>query len=310
MDSCCPDAGEHITLIPVKRIRIVEKEMSYIQMRINILQKYFLSGTISLILLWSYALKAQVYDNQNSTIGLFPQEKKDNPTVSISYKDTLILPSFTEFDLQVKMITGNEISAISLGFYFPPEYLEILDMVMADSTQGFSFSVIDSLFTMAWSNINPIHILDDDTIIILKIKTLDISALTGTLRLEIYEMSEFADQSANIIDSVVLEMPEIKFLEPDPVDTTSDFYVKVYPNPFDDFTTIFFSIKEESRVKISLINRNGMEIQMLTDATYPEGYHQMRLDGLDFAKGIFLLEFEIINSEGIIKKLIKILNIR
>jgi hypothetical protein len=42
--------------------------------------------------------------------------------------------------------------------------------------------------------------------------------------------------------------------------------------------------------------------------TYPEGYHEVKIDGLEFAKGIYLLKFEIRNSEGSGEKIFKVIN--
>jgi hypothetical protein len=234
---------------------------------------------------------------------------QDDPAVSLAFKDTLTLPSNKEFDFAVKMKPASEISAISLGFYFPMEYLEIIDMELANGIQGYSFNVADSIFSMAWSSINPISLPENDTIIILKMKTLDISSLSNTIKLKLRENCEFADQSANVIEDVILEIPEIKFLAPNPQDTITGFSVRVFPNPFDDFMTVDFTLKIESKVKLSLYNPDGMEVRVWEEAVYPRGNHQVRLYGSDLSKGIYLLKFEIRNSQIDSSKIIKILSI-
>ena len=236
--------------------------------------------------------------------------QKADPSVSLVYKDTLTLPSFFEFELPVRISSAYNISAISLGFYFPEEYLAIDTMEMFNGTQGFFYNVTDSLFSMAWSSIQPLNINAGDAIINLKMRSLDLSALSNTIRLELYEFSEFADESAAVIEGVVLEIPEIEFLVPDPGDSIAGNYVSVYPNPFKDNTTIYFALKYESQVKISVFNPAGVELEMFQEKTYPEGYHEVTIDGLDLAKGIYLVKFEIRNSEASGEKLFKLLNCR
>jgi hypothetical protein len=163
---------------------------------------------------------------------------------------------------------------------------------------------------MAWSSIQPLNINAGDAIINLKMRSLDLSALSKTIRLELYEFSEFADESAAVIEGVVLEIPEIEFLVPDPGDSIAGNYVSVYPNPFKDNTTIYFALKYESQVKISVFNPAGVELEMFQEKTYPEGYHEVNIDGLDLAKGVYLVKFEIRNQEASGEKLFKLFSIK
>ena len=114
------------------------------------------------------------------------------------------------------------------------------------------------------------------------------------------------DKSTNAIEGVVLEMLEIKYLVPD----TNDLIAGIYPNPFDEYTSINFYLETESKVKISLFNLAGMEIYEAADAIYPKGTHQVRIYAVDLSKGIYLLKFAIINDEQSRTKVIKIMSIR
>lgn len=279
-------------------------------MKIHLLIKDLHCRIFPFLLIGIFTINALVDFAQTTADGFSLFYKKDGPTVSLLFKDTLTIPSFTEFSLQVKMKTGYEISAISLGFYFPEEYLEITGMELAHGTQGYYYSVTDSLFIMAWSDVSPINIADEDTILTLGMKSLDLAGLTGTIKLRIYELSEFADKSANVIDSVVLEIPEIEYLVPDTVDSLAGNYVQVYPNPFNDYTSIIFYLKNESKVKISLFNLAGMEMKQAVDAIYPEGTHQVKLYGTYLAKGVYLLKFVIMSDDQSNSKLFKIISIR
>jgi hypothetical protein len=246
--------------------------------------------------------------NQTSDRELNSARDITDTTVSVIYQDTLILPSFIEFDLPVRMVTGHDISAIALGFYFPEEYLEILDVELSQVTSGYNYNIKDSLFRLVWSNVNPISIGNDDTLVVLKMKTLDLSSLAGTIRMELYELSEFADQNADIIEDVILEIPEIEYLRPDTIDTISGYYMDIFPNPFRDFTTIYFGLEEEGKVKISLFKPDGMKMMEDGWTIYPQGDHLYRIFGSDLAKGTYILKFELINPEGTSEKVVKIIS--
>lgn len=272
-------------------------------MRVNLSLSLRCAGILLFFFAGYYTLNAQgAYPGIESSRG------KDGPSVILSYKDTLSLPSFYEFDLQVRMKTGYELSAISLGFHYPTEYLQIDSVVLAEHVQGFYSSDTDGLFLMAWSDINPIMIPDEGTLLTFKMKTLDLSELTGTIKLGLYESSEFADQSANIIEGVELEVAEIQYLIP--ADTLVADFVTVGPIPFYDYASVDFGLKTDSRVRITLCDLCGNEIYPVTDANYPKGEHEVKLYALDLSNGIYLLKFEIGNSEGSSVKLIKVMALR
>jgi hypothetical protein len=234
----------------------------------------------------------------------------EDTVVTLVYKDTLILPSFKEFDLNVKLRPACSISAISIGIYFPEEYLEITDILLKDKEHGYTWNISDSLLRLVWSDISPIIFDEDDTILVLKMRTLDISGLTETIRLRLKENTEFADPSANVIEDVILEVPEIQYLRPDTIDTVTGYYVRIYPNPFRNSTTLYFGLEEESQVRVSLVNPDGMLILDKGEKYYAEGDHQLRIDSLDLAVGVFFLKFEIRNSKGKKEELFKIMSTR
>jgi hypothetical protein len=278
-------------------------------MKIKLLAVCVRIGFGLIILSNFHAIKAQENIHQTNKDLYLNGSEKDGPTVSLLFKDTLSLPSLTEFDLQVKMKTGYEISAISLGFYYPQEYLEITDLILADSVQGFNYSDTNGLVIIAWSDINPITILDEGTILTLRMKTMDMAGLEGTIKLGIYELSEFADKSANIIEGVELEIPEIQYLAPDTIDTIPGNHVKVYPNPFKDYTGIYFSLENDSKVRISFYDLAGRPMGPADETDYIKGSYQLKPYSLDFPKGVYLMKFEIINEEKSSSELIKLISV-
>jgi hypothetical protein len=204
------------------------------------------------------------------------------------------------------MKTGHDISAISLGFVFPEEYLEITGMEMAGGVQGYSYNVTDSLFQMAWSAVNPINIADNGMVISLEMRSKDLSDLDGTIRLELGATSEFADDSANIIENVVLQIPEISL----PVPDTMSNFVKVYPNPFRDDAVVEFYLELECQVKIDICNAAGAYIMNVAEGSFPMGLHQVSLAAINFKKGVYILKFESNDGTRAESKLIKIIPYR
>jgi hypothetical protein len=221
-------------------------------------------------------------------------------TVHLAYQDTiLILPDYP-VQLPVIMTIGEEISAISIGLFFPEEFLRIDSMKLADGVKGFNFNVKDSLFTMAWSNVSPLLLNDGDTLLRIFMRTYDLAGLSGSIRMELSAGSEFADGAASIIPDVRLQTPELYYKLPDPNDTTGNGYLKVFPNPFEDQARIEFYLDAASSVRISLCNMLGETVAPLIDGQYDKGLHYVPLSAVNYAKGAYLLKFA--SYDGLEKK--------
>jgi hypothetical protein len=292
------------------KFKITFARMILMNLLMRFLVKNLKTGAVLILLLCVYPGKSQ--DNISHAASGTSVENKMNPdtTVSLVYHDTLIVQSYSKFDLPVNMKVGSKISAISLGLFFPDNYLDITGMELTGVAQGYYFNVKDSLFFMAWSNITPIEITENSPVITLHLKSLDLTGLTSTLKLELDVASEFADESANVIDGVILEVPEILWPAPDPEDTLSGRYIKVYPNPFKENTIVEFYLESDSHVKITLCNVAGESLSPVTDASYAKGFHQVPVSAVNFSKGICLLKFEADDGVKGWKELIKVFPIR
>lgn len=86
----------------------------------------------------------------------------------------------------------------------------------------------------------------------------------------------------------------------------SDFVLfQNYPNPFNPSTTISFSIKKQSNVKIEIYNLLGQKIRTLLNTTLTQGFHKLNWDGLNEAgmkldTGVYI--YRIITNEYIESK--------
>ncbi len=68
----------------------------------------------------------------------------------------------------------------------------------------------------------------------------------------------------------------------------------IYPNPFNPSTSIKFYLAESSNVKLEIYNIKGQLINILTDETYAEGFHNVvwngkNMNGKDCSSGIYLI---------------------
>jgi len=67
--------------------------------------------------------------------------------------------------------------------------------------------------------------------------------------------------------------------------------IEVYPNPFNENTTLSFYAKGEQRIKLTITDLLGREM-LIADEVYPEGKHNVFINSnkLNLSKGVFILK--------------------
>jgi hypothetical protein len=207
------------------------------------------------------------------------------------------------------MVTGHEVSAMTLGLYYDNELLALDSVIVNDIFFGHYSNITDSIFLIVWSNVNPVMISDYDTLFTLQMRSLDLSLFEGITEISLRPSSEFADPDAIEIDNILIEASAIQYRKPIPPDTNSGFSIKIGPNPFEEYTTVEFNLKLESQIRMLLYTPEGLKVREWEEKSYPKGAHQVRLYGCDYAKGVYIFTFEMKNPEGEAKKVIKIISI-
>ncbi len=65
-----------------------------------------------------------------------------------------------------------------------------------------------------------------------------------------------------------------------------------HPNPFNNSTTIAFTLPKDSQIAIVLYDANGRRVAELARGFYPSGYHQIMLEGYDLTSGIYFYRLQ------------------
>ncbi|MDP2172788.1 MAG: T9SS type A sorting domain-containing protein, partial [Candidatus Cloacimonadaceae bacterium] len=70
-----------------------------------------------------------------------------------------------------------------------------------------------------------------------------------------------------------------------------------YPNPFNPFTTVTFSLPLPGKVKLTVYNTRGQRVKELIDQEMPRGFHKLVWNGRDnnnrgVGSGIYFIRLE------------------
>jgi len=219
--------------------------------------------------------------------------KKSSSSLDLVYEGTLQVGSFGAYTLPVKVKTGMKAGAISLGFYYPEEYMEITGAKLANGTNDFSWSSYDGLFRMGWCDLNPLELKDDGVVVVLTIKTKDVSSLASGIHLELYEDCEFADALAVPNDWEVISIPEIISGVNGVGIHTDSFRLTVAPNPVKDHCIVTLNLTAETSARLIILNQTGSEVLSMVKDNMKPGEHQLKMNTANLSSGLYFLKAEL-----------------
>ncbi len=75
-----------------------------------------------------------------------------------------------------------------------------------------------------------------------------------------------------------------------------DHSIKVYPNPFADFTNLEFSLDETSVVKVDVCNFLGKTVYSEATREYPAGSHNIRINSSSMSSGVYIIKLTVDNQ--------------
>jgi hypothetical protein len=106
----------------------------------------------------------------------------------------------------------------------------------------------------------------------------------GILDIFFEEIIDSAFINAIIIDKIITNIGESK---PHSIFDKFDLNQN-YPNPFNPTTTISFSVKQKSTIKIVVYDIIGNEIITLVNKNYNPGNYSLNFNGSNYSSGVYI----------------------
>ncbi len=125
-----------------------------------------------LTLLWLHPAQGSLLQVGSNDFMALP-----DTTVSTAHPDTLIVGSFEQYLLPVRISGADLVSAISLRLNIPKAFVAADSLLVKSGVTGYLTSITDSVVILAWSSVNPLVLIDGDTLVSLLISTLDLEGL-------------------------------------------------------------------------------------------------------------------------------------
>jgi len=106
------------------------------------------------------------------------------------------------------------------------------------------------------------------------------------------ELMVFDGNSWSDPDTVFITVHELMDAGDQPQNLDTALHAN-YPNPFTSETSISFSLKENSQVKIEIYNIKGERVSTLMNENFDSGVYSFQWDGMDLSAGIYFIKLMV-----------------
>ncbi len=230
---------------------------------------------------------------------------KSASQMAVQYEGTLVVESDGEYTMPVRLKYNMAVGAISLGFYYPEQFMEITGATLVNGNSEFSWSAADGLFRMAWCDRNPVNIPEDGVVVNLKFRTRDLSSLSTGISLEAYEDCEFADALAVPDPWQIVSIPVINPKSTGTGEPGKPSGITVSPNPVNDYCMVELTLPEDIRLVIRIYDATGQVVLKKDQGLMEAGAHRIRINTYSLSPGLYFMKVESPGSEpdrfGVIK---------
>ena len=218
--------------------------------------------------------------------GSYTPANRDNG-IELMTEGQLLAASYQAYELPVSIKTVAEMGALTLRFGYPEEYLEIEDVVLAATGESLLFVANEGEVKTVWYNLEPLALAENDGLLLIKVRTKDLSDINEPVAFTLEAYSEMADGSANVLNDVVIAMPELVTLTMGVNDSTTAEGLSIYPNPAKDVFHLSYQLPEAGRVTVAVYNIMGVKVLDAADFRQEGGMHELQLSTTNLAAGVY-----------------------
>jgi hypothetical protein len=214
-----------------------------------------------------------------------PNSNKSMPAIDLVNDGTMNVVAGEVFELPIRIAKADQFGAITLSMEYNSALIEVVDVT---TIEGMLSNISNGVVSIAWSNLNPMVLADNDVVVTLKAKATGEIASTESL-FRIGMNSEFADPSATVIEPVTLKSFGVT-TEP----AALDYFLSTNrPNPFNTSTFIEYTMPETGKVRLSVLDMLGQEIAVLVDATQTAGSYTVEYSAAGLATGVYIYKITV-----------------
>ncbi len=259
----------------------------------------------------NYQILALAIGDYNSSLNPVPLKDPASETLTLSNIDNHELGPNSEIELPVRMVNASKVGASSIIMNFPGDIVEVNDVVMRGGNGQLDWSVIGNELRIGWYTAYPLSLAAGADLFTLKLKTTSSFSKDKQIRFTLSPdlRNELADDQYNIIPDAVLNIDLISGSsigipeQPGPAQLT----LENHPNPFADYTTLFYTLPFDGQVTLTIHSMIGEELQTLVKEFELQGDHSLRFNTTDLPTGFYTATIRLKNNGNELIRTIKLI---
>jgi hypothetical protein len=237
--------------------------------------------------------------------------KSASTSLKLVYTGNRQVGDNTEIELPLKMINPSGVGAVSLILNFPSTMTEITDVKMNEANSGLDWAVKGDELRIGWNSQDPVYPDAGSDLLTVKLKTTAAFTPGHSIRFTLAEdpLNELADESFTAIENAALgiDLIEASVTGFDEPSLSDGMVLGSYPNPFNDVTTLSYTLPFDGRATLEIRNIMGNRVVILLDDWLAAGNHTLKFDPAELDAGIYLVTLRLTNNSDIRVRTIKII---
>ena len=215
--------------------------------------------------------------------------------------------------LPVRVVEAYKVGAVSIVLNFNSDLTDIKDVVMNDPNNGnFSWAVKGNELRIGWYSTSALKLDAGETLLTLFVKSKVTNAKQEAIQFELAAnpLNELADGSYKVIDDAQLSIAALKVSTlPIAKNETTNATINMinYPNPFNDYTIINYTLPYDGKVVLIINNLLGETMMIPVNEMQTKGEHSLKLRTETFKNGMYMATIKLISSNGDLGRTIKII---
>jgi hypothetical protein len=190
--------------------------------------------------------------------------------ISASVGDEILIP--------VRINQSAELGAITIGMNYNNQLIDVVDVI---GYEIFNINKNAGEVHVAWFDHIGKSFGQNQEVVVLKAKVLA-EINRGVRFAELLSTTEFANVTASVLPGISLSTSYVETS----VTAVSDFNSlsldhSIFPNPFNDYTNIHYTLPAAGKVSVVVYNHLGQEVKALFNGTQIAGAHSLRLNNYD-----------------------------
>jgi len=205
-----------------------------------------------------------------------------------------------------------QVGAVSLILEFPSDLLEVNGVHLSDDPNiPLMHSVSGDELRIGWNSLEPISLLDGESLLTLKVKVIGLPGEEGIrFKLTADPLNELADGSYNVINNAVLSIDVItsSMTGTGEISLSDRLTLANHPNPFTGKTTFVYSLPVDGKVTLEICDIVGNKVRSLVDVTQSAGDYVLSLDEATLQPGVYTATIKLDSNGNLMTRTIKIIS--